>query len=131
MSEVVTRSTSDLLDELREEVADQPWWRLHVRSSSAMWIAISVENMGLSGHVRVVADPACRDAGRGWVEVVTAERWRALRGLVGQRVVVATAELGRLTGVLVELERGEARLDLGGGDLRYLPWLTVEPEGVG
>lgn len=122
-----TRANSELLDELRAAVADQPRSRLHVHPGAAMWIAISVRNTGLDEHVQVVADPACHDAGRGWIETVSVEQWRAVRALVGHRVTVSTADLGDLTGTLLALDHHEARLDLGDGDVRYLPWLAIQP----
>lgn len=51
------RSTSDLLDELRDRVLNRPKLRLHVNPASAMWISISVQNTGLSADVVVVPDP--------------------------------------------------------------------------
>lgn len=121
-----TRSNSDLLDELRSAVADRPRWRLHVHPEALMWIAISVHNTGLTEHVQVVADPGCRDIGQGWIETFSVEQWRALRALVGRQVSVSTADLGGLTGELLSLDHAEARLDLGDGDVRYLPWLTIQ-----
>lgn len=121
------RSNSDLLAELRESVLDLPRRRLHVHPDSAMWITISVGKTDLSPYVQVVADPACPEIGMGWIEDVTAERWRELRSLVGRRVTVLSERLGALTGVLLHLEHGEARLDLGNGDVRYLRWITVDP----
>jgi hypothetical protein len=122
-----TRSNSELLNELRAALADQPRSRLHVHPEAAMWIAVSVRNTGLGEHVQVVPDPACCDVGQGWIETMNADQWRALRALVGQWVTVSTADLGNLTGTLLGLDHHEARLDLGAGDVRYLPWLAIHP----
>jgi hypothetical protein len=119
------RSNSDLLDDLRAEVKDSPRRRLHVHPDSAVWIMIGVQNTGLSHHVQVVADPECREVGKGWIEALTVERWRDMRALAGRQVTVKTCELGALTGTLLALDHGEARLDLGDGDIRYLPWIEV------
>jgi hypothetical protein len=121
-----TQSTSNLLDQLKTIVADTPRHRLHVNPNSATWIAISVQNTGLSPHVQVAEDPQCQDAGKGWIETLTVEQWREKLALVGRRVTVRCARLGELTGELLALDHGEARLDLGGDDIRYLPWITVE-----
>lgn len=122
------RSNPDLLDELRALVRDRPRYRLRVHPEAAMWIAVSVHNTGLDAHVQVVPDPACPAVGRGRIEALSVEQWRALRALVGHRVTVSTADLGRLTGTLLALTDAEARLDLGDDDVRYLPWLDIEPE---
>jgi hypothetical protein len=121
------RPNLELLDDLREAVAARPRWRLHVHPDAAMWISIGVGNTGMSEHVRVVPDNDCPEAGKGWIETVTAERWRELQALTGQPVTVTTATLGPLTGTLLALDDTEARLDVGGGDLRYLPWISVIP----
>lgn len=96
-----------------------------------MWIAIGVQNTGMSEHVQVVGDPACPEVGKGWIQPLTAEQWRELRALVGQQVTVSTADLGTMSGTLLALGDKEARLDLGDGDVRYLAWLTVEPASPG
>lgn len=121
------QSNSELLDQIRSAVDDRPRYRLHVHPDAAMWISIGAQNTGLSPHVQVVPDPACREVGKGWIEILTVEQWRRLRGLVGQRVTVTTANLGALTGDLLALDHSEAQLDLGGDDIRYLTWITVEP----
>lgn len=123
----VSRSNSDLLDELRRKVLDLPRQRLHVHPESAMWISMSVQHAGLSPHVHVVADPECLEVGKGWIEQQTAEQWRELRSMVGQQVEVQAETLGALSGVLLALDHGEARLDLGGGDVRYLRWISIVP----
>lgn len=120
------RSNSDLLGDLRESVLNLPRQRLHVHPDSAMWISISVQQTGLSPYVQVVPDPACSEVGKGWIEEQTAEHWRELRSLVGNRVTVRDGTLGALTGVLLALDHGEARLDLG-GDVRYLRWVSIDP----
>ncbi len=124
------RSTSDLLDELRDRAQFRPKLRLHVNPDSAMWISMSVQNTGLSGDVVVVPDPTVQPAGKGWVEEIDAQRWRRMLGWVGtgQRVHVADAELGRITGVLVSLDDREAVVDLGGDDRRYVYWASIEDE---
>lgn len=121
------RPTLDLLSDLRAAVDDRPRWRLHVHPDSAMWITIGVQNAGMAAYVRVVGDPACAEIGKGWIETLTVDQWRKLRALVGQQVTVSTAPLGTLSGTLLALDDKEARLDLGDGDVRYLPWITVEP----
>lgn len=120
------QSNSDLLAQLKAAVADTPRHRLHVRPDDAMWIAISVQSTGLSPHVQVVEDPQCQDAGQGWIETLTVAQWREKLAMVGRRVTVRCARLGELTGELLALDHGEARLDLGDGDIRYLPWITIE-----
>ncbi len=125
------RSNNDLLTELRAAVDNRPRWRLHVHPDSAMWIAISVQSTGLSEHVQVVRDPGCPEEGLGWIETLSTEQWRAMRALVGQRVAVETYELGTLTGTLLSLKHNEARLDLGDNDIRYLPWISIQPEPAG
>jgi hypothetical protein len=122
------RSNSDLLAELRQGVLDLPRQRLHVHPESAMWISISVQQTGLSPYVQVVPDPACPEIGKGWIEEQTTERWRELRSIVGQRATVRSEALGALTGVLLALDHAQARLDLGGGDVRYLRWITIDKE---
>lgn len=92
-----------------------------------MWISLSVQHAGLSPYVQVVPNPACPELGKGWVEAVTAEQWRELRSLVGQRVTIRDAALGALSGVLLTLDHSQARLDLGGGDVRYLRWIAIDP----
>jgi hypothetical protein len=124
---VIQESNSDLLDRLRDAVADKPRLRLHVNPDSAMWISISVQSTGLSEHVLVVPDPACPEVGKGWIEELSTVQWREMRALVGQRVTVTDARLGTLSGTLLALDHREARLDLGDGDVRYLFWITVEP----
>lgn len=126
------RSNHELLSELCAEVLDVPRRRLHVHPESAMWISIAVQNMGLSPHVQVVRDPDCREAGRGWVETLTVEQWQTMRALVGERVRVKASwpEMlagAWLQGALLALDHGEAQLDLGGGDIRYLQWIEVTP----
>jgi hypothetical protein len=121
------RSNEQLLNWLIAAKADVPRWRLHIHPRSAIWISLSVQHHGLGQFVEVVPDRACRDLGRGWVEALTAEQWRAMRDLVGTRVEVFTPDLGRLVGTLVALDHAEARLDLGDGDVRYLTWLSVQP----
>ncbi len=122
------RSTSDLLDELRDRARLRPRWRLHVNPDSAMWIVMSVANTGLDGDVAVVPDPAVGPAGEGWVEEIPSDRWRTMLGWVGtgQRVHVDTAELGRITGTLVKLDDQEAVVDLGDDDWRYPYWINIE-----
>jgi hypothetical protein len=121
------RPNSDLLDELRSAAASRPRWRLHVHPDSAMWISISVQGTGLGEHVRVVPDPSCPELGKGWIETLTTEQWAGLLALVGQQVIVTTSGLGVLSGELLALNDREARVDLGDADIRYLPWITVEP----
>ncbi len=122
----VHRSHDDLLSELQAGFANPPRRRLHVHPDAVMWIAISVQNTGLSPHVCVVPDPDCPEVGKGWVEVFTGEQWAGMLALVGRRVAVRTATLGALTGTLLKLDNTEARLDLGDGDVRYLPWISIE-----
>ncbi len=121
------RSNSELLEGLRDHVQGLPRHRLHVHPGDAMWIAISVQQTGLSPYVQVVPDPACPELGKGWVEEQTAEQWRQLRCLVGQRVTIRSEPLGTLTGVLLKLDHHQAELDLGGGDVRYLRWIAIGP----
>jgi len=122
------RSTSDLLDELRDRAKLRPRLRLHVNPNSAMWIAMSVANTGLDGDVAVVPNPAIEPAGMGWVEEIPTDWWQTMLGWVGtdQRVHLDTAELGRLTGTLVKLNDREAVVDLGGNDWRYPYWINIE-----
>lgn len=126
MTSVVQRSNPELLDDLRDEVERQPRRRLHVHPESVLWILIGVQHAGLSPHVQVVGDPACREAGKGWIETLTVEQWRGMRALVGSRVTVTT-RLGTMTGVLKALNQHEAQLDPGDGAVRYLSWISVEP----
>lgn len=126
---IAHQPNSDLLDELRRSAAELPRWRLHVHPDSAMWISISVQGTGLSPYVRVVPDPDCREVGKGWIETLTVDQWRELRAQVGHLVVVETAELGALAGTLRALDHSVAQVDLGDGDIRYLPWITVTPIG--
>jgi hypothetical protein len=119
-------SNSDLLEYLRTAVDNRPRWRLHVHPEAAFWLAISVQNTGLSEDVRIVSDPACQEVGKGWLETLTVDQWLQLRALVGQQVTVTSVALGVSVGTLLALDHVEARIDLGGGDIRYLDWLTVE-----
>ncbi len=121
------QSNNDLLNHLQALVADTPRYRFHVNPDSAMWIAIGVQNTGLSPHVQVVEDPQCTDAGKGWIETLTVDQWRWLLALVGSRVTVRTARLGALTGELLTLSDSEARIDLGENDVRYVPWISITP----
>lgn len=130
------RDNSDLLSELRAAVAERPRLRLHVHPESAMWISMSVQNTGLSEHVEVVPDPACSEVGKGWIERLTTAQWREMLALVGHRATVTASwpealQGTSLDGVLLALDHGEARLDLGGGDIRYLPWISVGPPAPG
>jgi hypothetical protein len=122
------RSTSDLLDELRDRALNRPKLRLHVNPDSAMWIQISVQNTGLSGDVMVVPDPAVEPAGKGWVEEIDPRRWQQMLGWAGtgQRVDVDNADLGRITGTLVSLDSREAVVDLGDDDRRHVYWTSIE-----
>jgi hypothetical protein len=102
---------------------------LHVHPDAAVWTSIGVGNLGLSEHVQVVVDPDSPQVGLGRIEELTRQQWRQLRALVGSRVTVTDARLGALTGRLLSLTHGEAQLDLGEGDIRYLMWITVEAAG--
>jgi hypothetical protein len=119
------RSILDLLDELRWAINETPRKRLHVASDSAPWISVSVGNTGLSDHVTVVPDPACEHLDQGWVENLTIEQWAQMRALVGQAVTVEDARIGSIRGTLRALDHRTAEVDLGGGDVRYLMWITV------
>lgn len=121
------RPTSDLLSELRQAVKDLPRLRLHVHPDSAMWIAISVQNTGMSPYVQVVPDVDCPELGRGWVETLTVDQWREMRSLVGQLATVTDHRLGALTGTLLSLDHDEAKLDLGADDVRFLRWVAIAP----
>lgn len=130
MTEAAThRSNLELLNELQALVADRPRFRLHVHPESAVTLMISVQYKTLSEHVQVVQDPACTDRGQGFIEEVTAEQWRYWRLLVGRRVVVASSELGTVTGTLLELDHRTATVDLGDNDTRYLSWITIAADG--
>lgn len=127
MTDIELRSNSDLLDELRRRIdEDRTRYRVHVHPDAAIWINISTYNTGLSIHAAVVADPAVTEVGRGWLEIITPKQWRKLQALVGHRVHMDTADQGRLTGVLVELD-DEAVLDVAADDRRYLRWARITP----
>jgi hypothetical protein len=125
---VTQEPTFELLDRLKAAVTDKPRLRLHVHPEAAVWISISVRNTGLSEQVQVVPDPACPEQGKGWIEELSVEQWRQMRALVGGPAIVSDARLGALAGTLLSLNHREAQLDLGGGDVRYLHWITVEPQ---
>ncbi len=120
------RSNNEVLDELADLVnRERPRYRLHVHPDDAMWICISTNHAALSPHVRVVPDPQA-PSGQGWYETLDSGRWAELQALVGRRVVVETARVGRMTGVIVSLDDNEAVLDVADDDRRYLPWITIE-----
>lgn len=129
------RPNLEVLRELGRLVAERGFWRLHVHPEAVVTILVSVQHQRFGDHVQVVADPACTHVGKGWIEVISTRQWREMLGLVGRRVKVSTASSGDLSGVLVQLDRREAKLDVGQGDgrdgrdLRYVAWLSIEPDG--
>lgn len=96
-----------------------------------MWVSMSTANTNLDRHVTVIPDPAVDGPGRAWIEEFSVEQWRALRGLIGQRVRVASHRPyypEDVIGKLVQLTDSNAVVDAGGNDHCHLRWVTITPE---